>query len=368
VGSRTALKAGSEAAETLSAARRPLSVTDGFSEKFFDQPVAGVEGDLVKLNRRVVPNLPLKENMIAGRLSLFVDWSHRSTELSLKGPYRHSRVLSFNILFMDRYGNKYKYLAFKGVGMPEKSELGKEHKRPVNLKQSVGGDNVLGLDRNINALGDWNYGNYFLRNGIHTTVPVALIRLRSILTKDGETKSIRQAVKDGDLPATREYEGRQVKFVPYLSVKGFSEIMRIVDIRDSGYEAVASEFGLSVPEYTRLWTVEVARNMALMHNLGLAHGYITNHNITVDGRLVDLDSVDEAVTIELLIEDLHDAIGLLVYFSHMEDADSGVFLEAYFRNRRGIPARQRRKLTDWLCDSRGMSRPEAIRLVGLSHR
>jgi hypothetical protein len=331
--------------------------------RFFDQHVSRIEeGELVKLNRRVVPQLPLKEGMIAEKFSLFVDWKRRSSPISFKGLYYHGRVLFENFRFGDRYGNVYNYLALKGIGMPKKSDKGMLYGSPVYFDKP-NDDNVYGLDRSFNSLSDWHYSNEFLRSGIRTTVPVALVRLKSILTKDGEEKSVQRAARDGDIPATTEYDGRK-KFVPYLYLKGFSEIVRMVDVRPNGYRRVASAMGLSVPMYAQLWTKEVARNIALMHNLGLAHNYIWCHNLTVDGCLVDLDSVSKGGPLDI-VGDMRDSFEA-IELSKLKGAHNHDFLEAYFRNRKGIPKEEKKELIDWLLFTE--VRKEAEKLVGLARR
>ena len=44
-------------------------------------------------------------------------------------------------------------------------------------------------------------------------------------------------------------------------------------------------------EYLRWFSRTLAENVARMHKAGFIHGYLTGHNITLDCRIVDLDSV-----------------------------------------------------------------------------
>ncbi|VVB77259.1 Uncharacterised protein [uncultured archaeon] len=353
-----------EAAEVLASAQRPMSL---LSTQFFDQPVARVEGTLLKLNRRVVPSMPFKADKIAEQLCVFVDWSGREPELELKGLYNHGRALTFNLKFEDRYHNRYNYVALKGLGMPKKSDRGSSHSRPVHYERGLDQQNALGMERSINALHDWEYSNYFLSSGIRTHVPLALIKFKSILLASGERIDVGDAIKEKVLPATREYDTRQVKFVPYLYLKGFGEMMRVIDLHKEEYEAFAKERGLSVQEYAVSWGREVGRNVALMHNLGLAHGYITDHNLTADGRIVDLDSMSKG-THSSIGEDLYDTLSVLVRDQGLGTNDSkAALLDSYFTNRNHIPEMQRRQFVSWLAH-RGIDKKEVNRLVGLARK
>jgi len=146
--------------------------------------------------------------------------------------------------------------------------------------------------------------------------------------------------------------------------------MRIRDVRNEGgraYAAFAAEHGLSLPEYARLLTAEVARNVALMHNLGKAHGYLSSHNVTIDGCVVDFDSVS-AGSPKKIAKDVREVLDTLTNFSNLKCVDPEVFLEAYFKNRNNIPSRELRKLALWLLSDRRMGLAEAKRLIGLSRR
>ncbi|VVB77116.1 Uncharacterised protein [uncultured archaeon] len=322
---------------------RPMSIMPVMSDKFFDQPVSQVDGKLMKLNRRVLPNLPLKADEIDRRLSVMVNWSDSKANqgLELKGLYNHSRVLSLNVKFADRYGNAYDYLAFKGVGIPKKSKNGGICKKPVyfNVFDS---EAVFGMERTQNALHDWECSNLFLRNGMHTTVPVALIKLGGVLSIDGKHVTLDEAVKGRVLPETRECRDRQCKFVPVLYLKGFSEIARVVDMDYYSYMSAANERGLGIREYTNMLMRESARNVAIIHNLGFAHGYLTSHNIAADGAVVDFDSISSADP-RSIAKDVEKAMNTLEE-TKLKAFRTKTFFEEYFKNRKGVTSAQKEEL------------------------
>lgn len=341
----TANVANGEAAKVLSATDRPSHVA--CTGLFFDQPVSRVKGRLVDYNESVVSFMPLKRERIAKELSLFVDWSDREPALELKGLYHHGRVLYLPMVFCDAYGNRYNYLALKGIGMPRASEKGIEYGKPVDYN--------MGLESEDNSIDDWNNSNLFLRNGIRTTVPVSRIDLKSILSEKGNRRRVATALKE-----------RDISDKPVLYLKGFSEMARIIDVRDRGYGEIASVRGLGIREYARLLSQEVARNVALMHNLSRVHQYLHSQNITVDGCIVDLDMVYIDRTSHAVVKDVSEALDTIVKYSKLPDPDPLVFLESYFSNRKDVPGAQMRGLAEWLDDA--FDSGDVERLTGVRHR
>lgn len=107
---------------------------------------------------------------------------------------------------------------------------------------------------------------------------------------------------------------------------------------------VAQELGKDPAEFSKkeylTWLAEtLGINVARMHNSGWFHGYLTTHNITLDGRITDLDSVgwlDKVnVTIDKAKEDVNDSASSLDGFLRRsglirEFNDPGVFTKLVF--------------------------------------
>jgi len=263
---------------------RPMSV---LSDKFFRQGVAKVEGVLMEMNEEVLPNLPLKKEKIAKELSLFVDWSGKNVEMDLLGLYSHGRVLSFNLAFSDKYGNIYNYISVKGLGMPERSEVAERRNEPIEKDEKKG---AWGLQEYWGAKAEWEASNEFLKNGIQTSVPIAIIRLDSI-TLRGERKSVKELKEQGIIPQNIEYDDELHDYQPVIYLVGFSEMMRIRDARRDDYEQFADSHKMKFQEYVKWWSDKLAVNIAKLHNLGKVHTYMTDHNLTLDGCFVDNDGV-----------------------------------------------------------------------------
>ncbi|MCX6776125.1 MAG: hypothetical protein NT130_04735 [Candidatus Micrarchaeota archaeon] len=259
---------------------KPMSVV---SDKFFNQPVVKVEGELLIFNKKLFPKSPFKEDKIAKELSLFVDWSGKNVKMDLLGLYEHGRTLSFNVRFSDVYGNVYNYVNIKGGGIPKKSKEGFVHN---NTLKKHGGQ-VMGLVGSIDSAEDWDASNLFIENGIKTSAPIAIIEIKEFITKDGERLSTEELRKQGIL----KNEDESHEFTPVIYLRAFSEVMRVGDARKEDVEKFAKEHGMASDEYVAWWTKKVAKNVAKIHDLGKAHRNLIGHNITVDGCIVDNDTV-----------------------------------------------------------------------------
>jgi hypothetical protein len=339
MGSITTNNLKSEAADVLSAARRPMSL---ISEKFHPQQVARVEGELIAVNDSIVPDLPLR----AGKISFFVAWRGNNAEMELNGLSRHGRVLSFNIRFRDKYGNEYDYVSIKGGGITAQSTEASYNNSVYNSPHDDEG--VRGLEWSLDALADWVESNHLLEHGARTTVPIALIQLKSIVMADGTKKSVEEAVSEGILPVNKMYDYEFRKFVPVLYIRGFREIMRVLDADAVDFEAFAAERGLSRKEYARLWSKEVARNVAILHDLGKVHTYLNDHNITLDGGIVDLDSVEDA-SFKKIEGDLLELLSVIDTFSKLNINHSlfHEFMREYFSQRKNMSKEEK---GEWMAD------------------
>jgi len=271
---------------------RPMSALP--DNRFFRQGVAKIEGVLIDLNEEVLPNFPLNKEKIAKEFSLFVDWSGKKAEMDLQGLYSHGRVLTLNLKFVDKYGNTYNYIAVKGGGIPERTEVAEIRKAPIKKADSYdrrGG--AWGLQEYVGAKAEWDASNELLANGIQTSVPIAIIRIDSVIL-NGERRTVKELKEMGVIPKTIDYDGKTYDYQPVIYLVGFSEFMREKDALRDDYEQFAKEHGMKLQEYVKWWSDRLAVNIAKLHNLGKVHGYLNDHNITLDGLFVDNDGVKDA--------------------------------------------------------------------------
>ena len=164
----------------------------------------------------------------------------------------------------------------------------------VSLRSSLD-LSISGIFNLTNARADIKTSLRFNELGIRTTLPLALIELKEIVC-NGEIINIEQAKKRNLIFETD---------TPVIEVRAFGSAMRIDDLgnnRESvnikiisdAINLIRRESGLqemSFDEYVKWFTATLGANLGKMHNNGFVHGYLHSGNITVDCRIVDLDSV-----------------------------------------------------------------------------
>jgi hypothetical protein len=293
------------------------------SESFGTQNVGKVKLVLREFNSEVLPHFPIKEEQLAEGLSFFVDWKRKNTEFSLLSLREHGRSASFNFRFSDKYGNVYNYINLKGLGIPQLSYHSSFDETIANDTPSV-----WGMVDYEDAKADWEASNLFLRKGIRTSVPIAIGELKSTLLKSGEEASVKELKRSGVIPKG---------FIPVLYFRGFSEVMRLRDAKQEDYKSFAREHGISIEEYPSWWAGRQAENLARMHNLGKVHVYLHDGNLTLDGCIIDNESVigkQEATGKDSFSSDMYEMMYATLSLETMHDSRklhkaTSLFLKGY---------------------------------------
>lgn len=108
---------------------------------------------------------------------------------------------------------------------------------------------------------------------------------------NGERISIKEAKQKGYLRRTDK---------PVVQMRAFGTRARIQDVNHRNLEdargLVARELSVETeafsPQAYLEWFAEtLGQQLAILHNAGYGHQYLSGHNITLDCRIVDLDSV-----------------------------------------------------------------------------
>lgn len=123
----------------------------------------------------------------------------------------------------------------------------------------------------------------------------SLIELEEIVDESGQKVSIEEAKEKEIIP--QEYE-------PVLVARAFGTKARLVDVIedtpnakvlfDDARKIVAANFGKESISRTRyfIWLARtIGGSLARMHKGGYVHGNLHAQNITLDGRIMDLDAV-----------------------------------------------------------------------------
>src|SRR3989338_5226864 len=206
------------------------------------------------------------------------------------------------VVFKDNEGNLYRDVDIKGMGpiSPPNSN------DPFLMVESVEAGSARNVAKGKTPCGflDWGFAEtdrdmseFFIKQGLRTHRALAIIRLDEIVVENGEKISVSKARKLGYIKYTTE---------PVIEVRAFGTKARITDgdnqfLLEDAKRMVAKELGkdsnnFSNNDYIHWFSQTFGKQVAIIHNAGFIHGYLTDHNITLDCRIVDLDSVKKIKT------------------------------------------------------------------------
>jgi len=216
----------------------------------------------------------------------------------LEGLFQHGRSATFGKAWFKGPGGLYRDIDLKGIG-----HISVGHEPPVKhispLAQAAAPGTLGLLDRSDAEL-ERNMAHKFLKVGIRTALPIAIVELHEIVDESGHRISIEEARSRGMLHA----ETKQ----PVVLVRAFlkkERISNLLDVKGREMRAMIDDAkavlkreqkksrSMTDKEYIKWFAQNLGQQIALMHNKGFVHGYLSEHNITLDGRIVDLDSVEK---------------------------------------------------------------------------
>jgi hypothetical protein len=195
--------------------------------------------------------------------------------------------------FTDSQGRFYRDIDLKGIGWTN-TRTGIKRVQPW----TVGGYSMgmIGLMSEGDALHDSEIAEHFTELGIRTHRSLAIIELEELPVKVGSsfvTKPIDLLYEEKQLPRD---------FVPVVQVRAYGTKSRLGDvggdfhILEDAMQVVSdetkSEFN-DLASYLSWFAYTLGKNVSRMHKSGYTHGWLSLHNITMDCRLTDFDSVEK---------------------------------------------------------------------------
>ncbi len=308
-------------------------------EKIERQLPTGIGGEKLKENRETLPavevanevswvnnkmNLPF--DLRVGeptKLGMFLTPNPQEDQstfnLEVSGSHTRSGILG-RVIFSDKDGRLYRDIDLKGTGFIQRDlsfnwenvEIKvapvEGHYGETSGKRSefsyFGGSTGIANQELIRR--DVNYSEKFLKAGIRTHRVIAVVDLKEIIDASGNKISVTEAKNKGILSKEDE---------PVIEIRAFGVRWRIHDVVEalSSYNPennkaarrilldaknmVAQELGrdpdgFSYKDYFEWLVLTTALNLARMRHNKWVSGYLTEHNIILDGRFVDLDSVE----------------------------------------------------------------------------
>ncbi len=217
-------------------------------------------------------------------------------EIALEVMYGHSRsALITRALFSDSEGRIYRDIDLKGAGAIYKDS---PRSSPFAVMPGAPREsgNREGLLEKEFAFHDYELSEEFLRVGIRTHRVIGIIRLWEVLL-DTEKVSLRGnskfTVLDEGLTDWRHFRS-------VIQVRAFGTKARVQEASDNllykdAKKMVSQELGykrtITDKEYFEWFAKTLGENVGIMHRNGWTHRYLSSHNVTLDCRIVDLDSV-----------------------------------------------------------------------------
>lgn len=220
------------------------------------------------------------------------------SQFTLEAWPKHRRTgILGRVIVRDVQGQFYRDLCLKGCGRTTGSEKTNEFSVvPAAIEEEVSQRLFpKGMADLSYLLTERNTTEELYKNGIRTYRIAALLEIKEIIDRDGKIISVEKAKAKRIIREERQ---------PAMALRAFVTKARLEEakynplaIKDAMI-LVAGELGrdpkdFSATEYV-FWLAEtLARELAKIHNLGFTHGYISPHNVTLDGRIVDTDGMDK---------------------------------------------------------------------------
>lgn len=217
-----------------------------------------------------------------------------------------------SVIFRDQEGRLYRDVDIKGIGAFEKRWNDSYAVTEIQQHDYHDSNEALGLMDYGHALRDQEYSEKFLKAGIRTHRVLAIIKPEEIVDQQGmkiDIKQIKKQKYDKHDAALLHNPVIPKKLDPVILVRAFGTKERINYVLghnipkeriyyaiEDARKMVAQELNrdpktFSLMDYLFWFAKELGKQVAKIRKLKLHHGYLTNHNISLDCRIVDLDSV-----------------------------------------------------------------------------
>jgi len=245
-------------------------------------PAVSVEHETSWVNDDVKMPFDLKEGE-PSVFGVFLSANPKENEvaINLSAVDDHFRsAIVGKVIFSDKEGNIYRDVDIKGMGAILPGGGGVESPVPNSAKNFSRGTTPWGyLDKQWAEV-DRDMSERLLKRGLRTHRALAIIELKQIIDENGEKISINQARKRGYIKHTT---------VPAIEIRAFGTRARIGDAKkdreliDDAKKLVARETSkeFSDEEYLDWFAATLGKQVAIIHNEGLIHDYLTTHNINV---------------------------------------------------------------------------------------
>jgi len=230
------------------------------------------------------------------------------------------------IVFEDNDGRLYRDVGLKGVGRFTYQNGKAWIVNPYHSGDRVSQDHSFGVRNESNSRYDAEITEKLVKLGVRTHRILAIIKINEIIAEEDAMNKQRRKSRKISLDEAKEKQYIHPKVNPIVEVRAFGTVARVFerplrggyDWRESFVDGkinlscliedledakklVAEEIGIENDKFGYYdyfkWLVKTSgKNLGIMHKNGYTHGYATTMNITLDGRIVDFDSVSRDVS------------------------------------------------------------------------
>jgi len=251
-------------------------------------PALKLRNEVLWVNENILLPFDIKKGQESD-LALFFDKKGVPADFRLGIRNEHFRSGDIGkVVFRDKEGRLYRDIDLKGCGAlrPLTMDVMQWH------KDEEGRD--FGLMDRKDAENDTKYSELFTKEGIRTHRSLAIFKLKELPEYDA-SPSLRTL---DELRASGALEG---DIEPVIQMRAFGMKARVADATqkviyiEDAVQLLSHERGIDVstPDtYARWFAKTLGSNIGKVHALGYIHGHMTAQNVTLDCRLVDLDSVE----------------------------------------------------------------------------
>lgn len=246
---------------------------------------------------------------------------HKTYPLEIMDKHYRSALVG-KVIFEDDEGRLYRDVDLKGAGGVSRDYRAPKlaqalYVDPLTPYRVQSGDAPYGICDLGYAITDRKMSEYFVKKGLRTHRALAFIKLEELIVERGKKISVKDAYR-------LNYIKKDIE--PVIEVRAFGMKARIANSLDAALlkdakAMVAQELGKSPDnfsdrEYMTWFAETLGKQIAVIHSAGYWHNYLTEHNITLDCRIVDLDSVNKLPKTDSIIrrkikKDLEYTIGSL---------------------------------------------------------
>lgn len=282
---------------------------------------SGVKNKVLEVNPDVYTPLKLEEGK-PSPLGLFAAEALKEKPKELpEGKHalevwrEHGRTAILGrAIFKDKEGRFYRDIDLKGIGAVRDVDLGTRPGIPGIMPGYHQETKHRGLLDKESAFYDYQMSEKFLAAGIRAPRVLAIIELEELIARQKKIP-VEILKKEGYIDKN---------FQPVVEVRGFGTRFRIYDIDieqnpgesrlivEDAKKLVSQELGLkkslSDKGYLEWFAKTLGQNVGLMHKNGYYHRILgAGHNVTLDCRILDLDSAGELTTKKERVDDVSEA-------------------------------------------------------------